>query len=267
MLTSTQLPGGLNWLDLGTPDVAAAGAFYRGLFGWEFASAGPGAGGYGFLRKDGRTVAAVGPLTEQGASSAWTVYFRTTDADATTRAVEAAGGLVRFPPTEVFTAGRMAGFTDPTGAEFAVWEPRDTDGLDLVNEPGSVSWIELYTTDAAAAGKFYAGVLGWEGTDRPMGGGIVYSVVGPAGGGGTAGGGATAHGGILQLQQVHLDAGSTSEWHPYFEVEDCDAALVRARELGATVIIPAMDAAGVGRLAMFLDPFGAPFAVLRSAAR
>ncbi|WP_328958868.1 VOC family protein [Kitasatospora purpeofusca] len=267
MLTSTQLPGGLNWLDLGTPDVAAAGAFYRGLFGWEFASAGPEAGGYGFLRKDGRTVAAVGPLTEEGASSAWTVYFRTTDAAATTRAVEAAGGVVRFPPAEVFTAGRMAGFTDPTGAEFAVWEPRDTDGLDLVNEPGSVSWIELYTTDGAAARKFYGSVLAWESTDRPMGGGLVYTIVGPAGGEGNAGGGGTAHGGILQLQQVHLDAGSTSEWHPYFEVEDCDAALVRARELGATVIIPAMDAEGVGRLAMFLDPFGAPFAVLRSATR
>ncbi|MFF7586119.1 VOC family protein [Kitasatospora purpeofusca] len=261
MLTSTQLPGGLSRLDLGTPDVAAAAAFYGGLFGWEFASAGPEAGGYGFLRKGGRTVAAVGPLTEEGASSAWTVYFRTTDADATTRAVEAAGGVVRFPPAEVFTAGRMAGFTDPTGAEFAVWEPRDTDGLDLVDEPGSVSWIELYTTDGAAASRFYGDVLGWEGTDRPMGGGLVYRTVGPAGGGGAP------HGGILQLQQVHLDAGSTSEWHPYFEVEDCDAALVRARELGATVIIPAMDAGGVGRLAMFLDPFGAPFAVLRSADR
>ncbi|MFJ4670602.1 VOC family protein [Kitasatospora purpeofusca] len=261
MLTSTQLPGGLNWLDLGTPDVAAAAAFYRGLFGWEFASAGPEAGGYGFLRKDGRTVAAVGPLTEEGASSAWTVYFRTADADAATRAVEAAGGVVRFPPAEVFTAGRMAGFTDPTGAEFAVREPRGTDGLDLVNEPGSVSWIELYTTDGAAARTFYGGVLGWEGTDRSMGGGLVYSTVGPAGGGGAP------HGGILQLQQVHLDAGSTSEWHPYFEVEDCDAALLRAQGLGATVIIPAMDAGGVGRLAMFLDPFGAPFAVLRSADR
>ncbi|MFJ8434988.1 VOC family protein [Kitasatospora sp. NPDC094019] len=258
MLTSTRLPGGLNWLDLGTPDVEAAVAFYRGLFGWEFASAGPEAGGYGFLRKGDRTVAAVGPLTEEGAGSAWTVYFRTADADATTRAVEKAGGVVRFPPAEVFTAGRTAGFTDPTGAEFAVWEPRDRDGLELVDEPGSVSWIELYTTDSAAAKDFYGSVLAWGSEDRPMGGGLVYSIVAPGGAG------ATAHGGILELQQMHLDAGSTSEWHPYFEVEDCEAALARARELGATVIIPAMDAEGVGRLGMVLDPFGAPFAVLRS---
>ncbi|GHD99353.1 VOC family protein [Streptomyces alanosinicus] len=260
MLTSTQVPGGLNWLDLGTPDVDAAVAFYSGVFGWEFASAGPEAGGYGFLRQDGRMVAAVGPLTEEGASSAWTVYFRSVDADATAKAVEQAGGSVRVPPTDVLTSGRTAGFTDPTGAEFAVWQPRDTDGLELVNDPGSVSWIELYTTDAAAAKDFYGSVLSWETRDKPMGEGVVYTVAAPAGGGEQ-----TMHGGIMQLAQENLDAGSTSEWHPYFEVTDCDATLARAAELGATVIIPAMDGEGVGRFAMLLDPFGAPFAIITSA--
>ncbi|MFJ8309226.1 MULTISPECIES: VOC family protein [unclassified Streptomyces] len=260
MLTSTQVPGGLNWLDLGTPDTDAAVAFYEGVFGWEFVSAGPEAGGYGFLKKDGRTVAAVGPLTEEGASSAWTVYFRTLDADATAKAVEQAGGTVRFPPMEVFTAGRMAGFTDPAGAEFAVWEPRDMDGLELVNEPGSVSWIELYTTDGGAAKDFYRAVLSWETRDMPMGEGIVYTIAGPAGGGES-----TMHGGIMQLPDENLRRGSASEWHPYIEVEDCDATAARAQELGATVIIPAVDTEGVGRLAMLLDPFGAPFAVIASA--
>ncbi|MGX2993290.1 VOC family protein [Streptomyces sp. JNUCC 64] len=259
MLTSTQVPGGLNWLDLGTPDTDAATAFYEGVFGWDSVSAGPEAGGYRFLRKDGRTVGAVGPLTEEGAGSAWTVYFRTVDADATARAVERAGGTVRFPPTDVFTAGRMAGFTDPTGAEFAVWEPRDTDGLDLVNEPGSVSWIELYTTDSQTAKDFYGAVLSWDTRDVPMGDGIVYTIAGPAGGGD-----GTMHGGLMQLLQDNLDAGSTSEWHPYFEVEDCDGTVARAAERGATVIIPAMDAEAVGRFAMLLDPFGAPFAVITS---
>ncbi|MCX5383317.1 VOC family protein [Streptomyces sp. NBC_00083] len=260
MLTSTQVPGGLNWLDLGTPDIDAAVAFYTGLFGWGFESAGPEAGGYGFLRKDGRTVGAVGPLTEEGANPAWTVYFRTVDADATAKAVEQAGGTVRFPPMEVFSAGRMAGFTDPAGADFAVWQPGDTDGIELVNDPGSVSWIELYTTDAAAVKAFYGSVLAWETRDMPMDAGVDYSIAGPAGGGER-----TMHGGIMQLPQENLDAGSTSEWHPYFEVEDCDAAVAAARELGATVIIGAMETPGAGRIAMMLDPFGAPFAVIKSA--
>ncbi|MFD7018214.1 VOC family protein [Streptomyces sp. NPDC059928] len=260
MLTSTQVPGGLNWLDLGTPDPDAAVVFYAGVFGWDFRSAGPEAGGYGFLQKDGRTLAGLGPLTEEGASSAWTVYFRTVDADATAKAVEQAGGSVRVAPAEVFTAGRMAGFTDPTGAEFAVWEPRDMDGLEIVNEPGSVSWIELYTTDAAVAKDFYRTVLSWDTRDMPMSEDIVYTIAGAAGGGEQS-----MHGGLMQLPQENLDAGSTSEWHPYFETEDCDATVVRAQELGATVIIPPADAEGVGRFAMLLDPFGAPFAVITSA--
>ncbi|MEU9099043.1 VOC family protein [Streptomyces sp. NPDC048361] len=260
MLTSTQVPGGLTWLDLGTPDIDAAVAFYTGLFDWRFQPAGPEAGGYGFLQKDGRTVGALGPLTEEGANSAWTVYFRTADADATAKAVEQAGGTVRVPPMDVFTAGRMAGFTDPAGAEFAVWQPRDTDGLELVNDPGSVSWIELYTTDAAAVKAFYGSVLSWETRDMPMGGDLVYSIAGPAGGGER-----TMHGGIMQLPRENLDAGSDSEWHPYFEVEDCDAAVAAAQELGATVIIGAMETPGAGRIAMMLDPFGAPFAVIKSA--
>ncbi|MEU3372065.1 VOC family protein [Streptomyces sp. NPDC006660] len=263
MLTSTQVPGGLNWLDLGTPDIDAAAAFYGSLFGLRFQSAGPEAGGYGFLQKDGRTVGAIGPLTEGSANSAWTVYFRTVDADATAKAVEQAGGTVRFPPMDVFTAGRMAGFTDPAGAEFAVWQPRETDGLELVNEPGSVSWIELYTTDAETVKEFYRTVLSWDTQDMHMGGaagGVVYTIAGPAGGGEK-----TMHGGIMQLPQQNQDAGSRSEWHPYFEVEDCDAAVARAQGLGATVIIPAVDTEGVGRIAMLLDPFGAPFAVIRSA--
>ncbi|MFF4188830.1 VOC family protein [Streptomyces sp. NPDC001691] len=260
MLTSTQVPGGLNWLDLGTPDIDAAVSFYTSLFGWRFQSAGPEAGGYGFLQQGGRTLAAIGPLTDEGARSAWTVYFRTVDADATAKAVEQAGGTVRVPPSQVFTAGRMAGFTDPTGAEFAVWEPGDTDGLELVNEPGSVSWIELYTTDAATAKAFYGSVLSWESRDMPMGEDVVYTITGPAGGGEQ-----TMHGGLMQLPQQNLDAGSTSEWHPYFEVEDCDATVASAAGLGATVIIPAVDIERVGRIAMLLDPFGAPFAVITSA--
>ncbi|MEV4436549.1 VOC family protein [Streptomyces sp. NPDC049585] len=258
MLTSTHVPGGPAWLDLGTPDLDAAISFYGAVLGWEYASAGP-AVGYGFFRLDGRTVAGVGPLTEEGAGPAWTVYFRTEDADATARAVEQAGGEVRIPPGDVFTAGRMAGFTDPTGAEFAVWQAGDVAGMDLVNAPGSTSWVELYTTDLAAAKAFYRAVLPWDTRDLPVGGDLAYSIAGPAGGGVD-----TMHGGLMQLPAEHLAAGSRSEWHPYFEVADCDATVAAATEHGATVIIPAMDAPGIGRMAMFLDPVGAPFAVITS---
>ncbi|MEU3920376.1 VOC family protein [Streptomyces sp. NPDC029004] len=260
MLTTTYVPGAPNWIDLGSPDVDAAAAFYGAVFGWELQSLGPDAGEYGFFQVNGKTVAAIGPLTEEGASSSWTPYFLTPDADATTKAVEQAGGTVRVPPGDVFTEGRMAAFTDPTGAEFAVWQPGDTRGLGAVTEVNTLSWTELYTTDAASAKDFYRSVFSWEYQDMPFAG-ITYSVVSPSGGGQEA-----TQGGIMQLPKEHLEAGSRSEWHPYFEVSDVDATFAKATEHGATTLIPPMDAEGVGRLAMFTDPFGAALAIIRGAA-
>ena len=149
------------WLDLGTPDVDASAAFYGALFGWEFQSTGPEGGGYGMFTLGGKTVAAAGPLTEEGASPAWTLDFHTFDADATAKAVEQADGTVRFGPFDVFDQGRMAGFSDPTGPQFAVWQPGETKGLDAVNDPNTLCWSELYTTDPAAAKAFYQSVFDW----------------------------------------------------------------------------------------------------------
>ncbi|MFF1870860.1 VOC family protein [Kitasatospora herbaricolor] len=259
MLTTDYVPGSPNWLDLGSPDTAASAAFYGDLLGWAFASAGPAAGGYGFFQQDGRTVAALGPLTEEGATSAWTIYFRTTDADRTTAAVERAGGKVRFAPFDVFTNGRMAGYTDPTGADFAVWQPHDTVGLDAVNDPGTLCWTECYSTDAEAGKAFYRAVFDWQEQDVPFGD-VTYTVLTPAGGGTDDG-----QGGIMQLGPEQTAAGTTSHWLPYFEVLDPDACTATAERLGATVRIPPTDFHGVGRLAQIVDPHGAVLAVIRSA--
>ncbi|MFD7921968.1 VOC family protein [Streptomyces sp. NPDC059740] len=261
MLTTPYVSGSPSWADLSAPDVDAAAAFYGTVLGWEFRSAGPGAGGYGFFELGGRIVAAVAPLTEEGAPAAWTLYFQCEDADATAAAVTRAGGTVRSAPRDVFTAGRTAALTDPTGARFAVWQPGDRKGLDVVAEPGALTWVELYTTDAPAARDFYHEVFAWEVRQTPVGDFSAYFVASPAGS--TA---EKAHAGLLQLQQEHLDHGSRSEWHPYFATTDCDASVGRATQAGATVIIPPMEAPGIGRLAMLLDPSQATFALLTPAA-
>lgn len=260
MLTTHYVPGAPNWLDLGAPDIDAAVAFYTGVFGWTFQSAGPDSGGYGFFQKGGKTVAAVGPLTAEGANPAWTVYFHTSDADATGRAVEQAGGTVRFPAMDVFTAGRMAGFTDSAGAEFAVWQPGDVQGLETVMEPDTMCWVELHTKDVAAAKSFYRSVFSWDYQDMSMGDGMVYTVVSAQGGGE---GDDTSHGGIMQLPKENVEAGAGSEWHPYFGVDDCDATFAAATGRGATVLMPPSNAPGVGRLALLKDPDGAVFALIK----
>ncbi|GGS69427.1 hydroxylase [Planobispora rosea] len=255
MLTTQYVPGAPNWIDLGSPDVEASVSFYRGVLGWDFQSAGPEAGGYGFFQTGGKTVAAVGPLTEEGAGSSWIVYFQTPDADATAKAVEQAGGTVRAAPFDVFDNGRMGQFSDPAGARFAVWQPGATKGLDAVTEPGSLSWTELYVPSPDAVRPFYTAVFGWRIEDTPFGD-ATYILVSPAEGEGDD----ASIAGIIPLQD------GTPHWLPYFEVADCDATVARAGELGGTVVVPAADAEGVGRFASLTDPHGARFAVITSAA-
>ncbi len=161
MLSTHFVTGAPSWLDLGSTDTAGAADFYGAVFGWSFDSAGPEAGGYGFFQKDGKTVAAVGPLTEEGASPAWTVYFQTPDSDATAKAVEQAGGTVRVEPFDVMDAGRMSCFTDPGGAEFSVWQPAGVKGLEKTSEPDTLCWVELHVGDTSAALTFYRALFGW----------------------------------------------------------------------------------------------------------
>lgn len=215
MLTTQYVDGAPNWIDLAAADPGAAVSFCTGLFDWVAQPLGPEAGGYGFFRLGGRTVAAYGPLSEEGMRSSWTLYFRTADADATAKAVEQGGGRVRFAPFDVFANGRMAGFTEPGGAEFAVWQPRDTEGLEVVAEPGGLGWAELYAPDAAAAGAFCNGVFGWQAQDMLLGT-TRYTVLSTSDGGREAslGGVAPTPAEQDEHHREMRDAGVSPRWLP-----------------------------------------------------
>ncbi|MEV0371760.1 VOC family protein [Streptomyces sp. NPDC050636] len=260
MITTDFVPGSPCWLDLGAPDVEAAAAFYQAVFDWQAAPYGEQeSGGYSLFRLDGRVVGAVGPLTEGGARSAWTIYFNTPDADATVKAVEQAGGSVRTQPAEVASnEGRFAQLTDPQGAQFAVWEPGRYPGLEAADGPGSLGWIELYTTDSKAAQSFYGTVFGWTTQDMPLpgNGGGVYTLVTPADCGQER-----MHGGIMAVPDM-FEAGGKPYWHPVFGTADCDATVARVRDNGGGVSMGPETAVGVGRLAVCTDPSGAEFVIL-----
>lgn len=263
MLTTRYVTGSPNWIDLGTPDIAGATAFYQGLFGWDFVSAGPGTGGYGMFRLGGRTVAGGMTVPAEQSPPAWSLYFQSADADATAEAVRSAGGSVLFEPMDVMDVGRMAVFADPAGAGFSVWQPGGNKGLDLVNAPGSLYWAELYTSDEGAATGFYSSVLGWETISMPMPGGAgTYRMVNPAGQGTDA-----MFAGFVPIGADPTEIGSAPHWLLYFEVADCDSAVATAERLGATVRMSPRDLEGVGRFAKLADPYGARFALIRRAAQ
>ncbi|MFF4445370.1 VOC family protein [Streptomyces sp. NPDC001502] len=260
MITTDFAPGSPCWLDLGVPDVRAAAAFYGTVLGWDFESMGEGEPGEGgMFRKDGKVVAGLGKLTEEGARPAWMIYHSVTDADATTQAVERLGGTVRVAPRDLDEWGRMAQFSDPLGGQFAVWQPGRSTGVELVDEPGSLCWTELYTSDAAAAKEFYGGVFGWQFGDMALpGGGGAYALITPAGLPEER-----MHGGLMELPAEHLVlAHGRPYWHPVFAVADCDATVAAVTGNGGRVQMGPQDAEGVGRLAVCLDPSNADFVVL-----
>ncbi len=247
---TTQFPPGTpNWVDLGTTDVAGATAFYGALFGWTVEPLGPDAGEYGLVRKDGKQVAGIGPATDSGRGTSWSIYFATEDADGSAKLVEAAGGTVVVPAMDVMDQGRMAVFQDPAGVFFSVWQPRRHTGAELVDASGALSWTELMTTDIDAAKPFYASVLGVTTRDVDISDGMTYTLL-EVGGKSVAG-----------AMQVDPATGSPSQWSVYFAVDDCDVTADKALELGGTQMM--RDDSPAGRLAFLTDPQGGNFCIIK----
>lgn len=254
MLGTDFIHGSPCWIDLGSPDTTGAAVFYGGVFGWEFVSAGPEAGEYGFFQKDGMTVAALGPLTEEGASSAWTVYFRTGDIQATAQAVEQGGGTVRAAPMDVMGEGWMAQLTDQQGARFAAWQPGKTQGLEATSEDNTLVWAELHVPDPLAAIGFYRGLFGWRSQEMEAPG-MTYRVLSVKDGDQQD----ASFGGVAPLQE----GGPGASWVPYFAVADADEIVRKTEANGGSIVMPAADVPDVGRIAWLADTSGAVFAVLK----
>ena len=54
-------------------------------------------------------------------------------------------------------------------------------------------------------------------------------------------------------------------WLQYAAVDDCDAALARAKKNGGTIVTEPIDAEGVGRFGIFRDSLGAMMGVIKPA--
>jgi predicted enzyme related to lactoylglutathione lyase len=239
--------GVASWVDIGTGDPGAALRFYSELFGWEGQDMGEEAGHYTIVSKDGKMVAAISPAQDPGPPR-WTTYVNVDDVDAVTKKAESAGGTVIMAPMDVMTAGRMAIFSDTTGAVLALWQPRDHPGAQLVNEAGAFTWSELSTSDLAKSKKFYGEVLGWGwgGTDE-------YAEAQVSG---------RTIGGVMPRPK-DLPAEVPDHWLVYFGSDDVDAQAAKAADLGATIVVPPTDIPGTGRFAVVVDPQGAAFAIFK----
>jgi hypothetical protein len=247
-------PGTPCWVELsGTPDIDASEAFYRALLGWEIPEQPNSAemGGYRRARKDGKDVAGASPKMQDDQPCVWATYVSVEDADATLAKVREAGGQVIADVMDVMGLGKMAVFTDPTGAVCGIWQPGTFAGAELVNDDGTCGWNELGTRDVATAREFYGKVFDWSVEEQDMGPMGTYYIWKA---------GDTSRGGMMDIAGMAPDE-VPAHWLVYFTVPDADAAVETTESNGGRLLNGPTDI-GVGRLAVLQDPQGAAFAVL-----
>jgi predicted enzyme related to lactoylglutathione lyase len=106
------------------------------------------------------------------------------------------------------------------------------------------AWVDLATTDSAAAREFYSSVFGWQvevNPDPQYGGYGIAKVNGQD---------AAGIGGTQSPDQP-------AAWSVYIGSDDLEALSSAVQEAGGTVAVPAFDVGDQGRMAVFQDPAGA----------
>ena len=246
-------PGQFSWIDLMSPDAAAAKSFYQALFGWDATDNPTDQGGvYTQFTCEGQMVAGLGQMGEEMKSArvpaTWNSYVSVQDVEACAARAAELGGSVVMPPMQVMDAGKMAIISDPTGAALSLWQAGQHVGAGLVNEPTSLCWNELATNDTERAAAFYRELFSWSLSDADGSGYLMIENQGQMNGGIRA----------LGDEQANLPP----HWMAYVAVEDCDACCARSTDLGAGVIVPPMDIPP-GRFAVIADPQGAVLTVMK----
>ncbi len=240
------------WVELSTDDGEAAASFYTALFGWETVAGGPveETGGYRMFMQDGKAVA--GLMAQEGLPTLWATYFSVDDADIAAAQIGEAGGTTMVGPLDVMDLGRMGFFADPAGAMFGIWQARAFSGFD--SDQGSVGvrcWSELVTGDEEEAKRFYARVFG--GSPAPYSDADDYTLWMC---------GEEAAGGMTTVGSPLAAPGGSARWDAIFSVDDTDAFVAHAAELGGIVTVPPTDIPP-GRYAALTDPLGGSFQVLK----
>ncbi len=242
------------WVDLATPDLERSAKFYADLIGWEFEPAeapeGIDIGGYGNFTYEGKPVAGMARIMQEGQPTAWSSYVKVADSDATAEKVRDAGGSVVLGPLDIpGGAGRMTTCQDPEGAFISTWEPGTHRGAELVNEVGAWSWNNLASREIEKAKDFYRKVFGWEATQSDQAPEFIWNwqIEGqrwPEGLGG------------LQEMQPDVPAEVPPHWEVYFLVADLDQAIEVTTKAGGQLLFGPLELP-VAKLAIVTDPEGA----------
>src|SRR4029079_10689782 len=115
--------------------------------------------------------------------------------------------------------------------------------------PGTPSWVDLQTSDTAAAKSFYSALYGWEFEDLPVGNDAdgnpaFYSM-------------ARKNGKDVAAVAGLPMPGIPPHWNTYVTVSDVDATAAQVAGAGGSTMGEPFDVMDAGRMAIVADPTGA----------
>lgn len=237
--TNEHRTGEFVWFDLLVDEPAEAKTFYGKLFGWTFEPLGD--GDYDTIVHAGRPIGGViehAPENDTEPDDIWLPSLSVADVDGAVKRAQSDGGAVVMEPRAVGARGRVAILEDPEGATFAVMRSQAGDPASMKATAGDFVWVQLWSRDHEVPVRFYDDVAGWnvgevlqhdeveEGFFETEGK-EVASVI------------------ELPWNNVH------PHWLPYIGVDDVDASVERAQELGGRLLVRGKH------VAIIQDPKGA----------
>ncbi|MFT3697289.1 MAG: VOC family protein [Kofleriaceae bacterium] len=235
------------WFEYGSKDVKKAQGFFGELFNWSTVDVPMPQGSYTMISAGDATIGGYPPHMANMDQSYWATHLQVEDAEASAQKAKQLGGTIVVPTMQLGSVGKMAVIEDPTGGHVPLWQPTSREpGGDYANKMGQFCWNELHTPDPEAATKFYAALCGYEANTIDRGRGP-YTML--------AKDGKSRAGVIKDTQAV---------WIPYVQVANTDATLEKAKKLGATISMPAINMP-IGRIASFVDPQGAALGLVQPA--
>jgi predicted enzyme related to lactoylglutathione lyase len=247
------LQGRILWYELLTKDMKAAERFYTAVVGWTVTPFAQSPQPYDMWTRAGDiTVGGVMTIPPgMGFPPHWEFYVGVPKLEDGVAKIERQKGSALSPVIEVPTVGRLRTMKDPQGAVFSIYEPAAPPPRpEAEPEIGDVSWHELYTTDAAAALKFYSDIFGWRERNAmdmgPMGKYYIFGREWDLGG---------------MMNKPKELAQVPPHWGLYFRVPDVHEGAERVKANGGKVLNGPMEVPDKSWIVNCMDPEGAGFSL------
>jgi predicted enzyme related to lactoylglutathione lyase len=253
--TSARLPGKFVWVDLLTPDVVRAEAFYGKLFGWTFQKIGNGEGAYTLAFLGDEPMAGIVRLAAKPGErkqARWIGFMSVSDVSQAERFVLSQGGKVLVSRRSFPKRGDLAVFADREGAIFGLMSSSTGDVEDFLTETGDWIWAQLLSREGEKAAVFYASIGGNRVLEAPKPDGSKRWFLVSQG---------YARASIIEIPPARTD--TRPGWLGYIRVAAVGSTVALAEQLGGKVLVAPRPELFDGKVALLTDPNGAVFGVLQ----